>query len=61
MTEKRYFVVARNGHLSVRVNEGIELDSRDVVLFQSNDVDETFDWKDDMDARVARLSEVANA
>jgi hypothetical protein len=53
----RYLVVANtNGKLGVTVNEDLQLRPGVVVLYTANDIDEAFDWKEDMETRIARAS-----
>lgn len=52
--EKRYLVVANNGRMSVTVNEDLKLTPNDVVVYRAYTIDEAFDWKEDMQARLDR-------
>lgn len=56
-TFKRYLVVAsRFGDLHVAVVDNFTPMNGDVVVHRAYTIDEAFDWKEDMQSRIARLN-----
>jgi hypothetical protein len=54
MTKGRYLVIAtRTGHLTVMVNEDWNPHPGEVLMAKLDTIDQAFDWKEDMEARIA--------